>query len=132
MGRIEQTYYLARLLEERFGPVVPEGATVTYRGKSRIPWLDANLEIDKGSRFDVQKVAYDPARSQPDHEEWDGHYYYDIGQEQGTVTSMELLAFFDCAEARTCFASVCRRMRNLVKGNAGFESFCALLNCGSK
>ena len=132
MGRIEQTYYLARLLEERFGPVVPEGATVTYRGKSRMPWLDANLEIDKGSRFVVQAVTYDPARSHPDNEEWDGHYYYDIGEEQGTVTSMELLAFFDCAEANANFASVCRKIKNLVKGNSDFESFCALLNCRFK
>ncbi|MCX5685037.1 MAG: hypothetical protein NT049_15340 [Planctomycetota bacterium] len=132
MGRLEQTYYLARLLEERFGPVVPNGAAVTYRGKSRIPWLDANLEIDNGCRFVVQSVAYDPALSQPDYEEWDGHYYYDLGQEQGTVTSMELLAFFDCAEARANFARVCRKVKNLVKGNEGFESFCALLNCRLK
>jgi hypothetical protein len=132
MGRIEQTYYLARLLEERFGPFVPEGATVAYLGKSRIPWLDANLGINKGSRFLVQEVTYDPAGSHPDYDEWDGHYYYDIGGEQGTVTSMELLAFFDCALARASFACVCRRIRNLVKGNAGFESFCALLNCRFK
>ena len=97
MGKIESTYALVRLIEERRAALLAPGQVLVYRSVSRFPWIDLIFDLEPGTRCMVLSADYDSLNSPSESDAFDNHYYYTLEglEDHGGIVTTEIVAMFD-------------------------------------
>jgi hypothetical protein len=117
MPRVEQTYFLVRLIEELAGPIFLPGDRLIYTGQSRLDWIDPVFEKDAGAVAEITAMDYQRADKEPDFDPWDNHYHYAVRgwESHGTLDTTELLCLFDAPRFFPALKTAADKIRLLIE-----------------
>jgi len=111
MDKVAFTYYLVRLCEEQFGPVLELDEWLIYNGESRIPWIDPIFDLPPGYACRVLSVVWVRAEG-IGYDPYDNHFAYRLTglEEHDVIDTTEIIALFELRDEPGTLEEIARRI----------------------